>query len=157
MDDDVSPVVVWIPSRCRLKAPLLQRLLQSHSVWEADVRASQLLQKKRILYLNLTLSRMVRAGGCFCIFNTFYLSVWRVFPLPQFVTLSDFLINREYLAGSAVPLLFDTSVCVVCIYLPLMRNCYFSCLFSGHIDVVKFLTETCKVNPFVKDRWDQHL
>uniref|UniRef100_A0A3Q3B5D8 glutaminase n=1 Tax=Kryptolebias marmoratus TaxID=37003 RepID=A0A3Q3B5D8_KRYMA len=24
---------------------------------------------------------------------------------------------------------------------------------EGHIDVVKFLTETCKVNPFVQDRW----
>ncbi|KAK0151481.1 Glutaminase kidney isoform, mitochondrial [Merluccius polli] len=24
---------------------------------------------------------------------------------------------------------------------------------EGHIDVVKFLTETCKVNPFVRDRW----
>ncbi|XP_071760049.1 glutaminase 2b [Centroberyx gerrardi] len=24
---------------------------------------------------------------------------------------------------------------------------------EGHIDVVRFLTETCKVNPFVKDRW----
>ncbi|KAM4613321.1 glutaminase kidney isoform, mitochondrial-like isoform 2-T2 [Polymixia lowei] len=24
---------------------------------------------------------------------------------------------------------------------------------EGHIDVVEFLTETCKVNPFVKDRW----
>ena len=27
------------------------------------------------------------------------------------------------------------------------------CLLSGHLDVVKFLTETCKVNPFVKDRY----
>ncbi|KAI4827881.1 hypothetical protein KUCAC02_031243 [Chaenocephalus aceratus] len=24
---------------------------------------------------------------------------------------------------------------------------------EGHADVVKFLTETCKVNPFVEDRW----
>ncbi|KAJ3602670.1 hypothetical protein NHX12_030419 [Muraenolepis orangiensis] len=24
---------------------------------------------------------------------------------------------------------------------------------EGHLDVVKFLTETCKVNPFAKDRW----
>uniref|UniRef100_A0A8C5AS42 glutaminase n=3 Tax=Gadus morhua TaxID=8049 RepID=A0A8C5AS42_GADMO len=24
---------------------------------------------------------------------------------------------------------------------------------EGHLDVVKFLTETCEVNPFVKDRW----
>lgn len=26
-------------------------------------------------------------------------------------------------------------------------------LFLGHIEVVKFLIEACKVNPFVKDRW----
>lgn len=25
-------------------------------------------------------------------------------------------------------------------------------IFLGHIDVVKFLIEACKVNPFVKDR-----
>lgn len=26
-------------------------------------------------------------------------------------------------------------------------------MFLGHIEVVKFLIEACKVNPFVKDRW----
>lgn len=61
-------------------------------------------------------------------------------------------------------LLFDTKVktvfselsekdCLYCLYLNSTRwetiNC---CLFSGHIDVVKFLTDTCKVDPFVEDR-----
>ncbi|CDQ88210.1 unnamed protein product [Oncorhynchus mykiss] len=29
----------------------------------------------------------------------------------------------------------------------------FCALSSGHVDVVRFLTDACKVNPFVKDRW----
>lgn len=30
---------------------------------------------------------------------------------------------------------------------------YCNCLYlSGHVEVVEFLTRTCKVNPFVKDR-----
>lgn len=26
-------------------------------------------------------------------------------------------------------------------------------MLSGHVEVVRFLTKICRVNPFVKDRW----
>lgn len=43
----------------------------------------------------------------------------------------------------------------ICIYIDIYKNMYTynPAFLIGHVDVVKFLLEACKVNPFPKDRW----
>lgn len=55
----------------------------------------------------------------------------------------------------SVPLLVKTSV-TKCLHQRVQDLCLLIFLlpvFLGHIEVVKFLIEACKVNPFAKDRW----